>query len=52
MIRASRADMTLEAALAACMSCYEPVPVHDASGAVVGIVHPADLAAALQVDEA
>ena len=47
-----RADMTLEAALAACMSCYEPVPVHDASGAVVGIVHPSDLAAALQVDEA
>ena len=38
----------LEAALAACMSCYEPGPVHDASGAVVGIVHPSDLPAALQ----
>ena len=46
-----RTDMTLEAALASCMSLYEPVPVRDADGAVVGMVHPGDLAAALQVDE-
>ncbi len=44
--------MTLDAALAQCMELYEPVPVRDASGAVVGTVHPSDLAAALQVDEA
>lgn len=47
-----RTDMTLDAALARCMDLYEPVPVHDAQGSVVGMVHPADLAAALQVDEA
>ncbi|MGV6805237.1 MAG: quaternary amine ABC transporter ATP-binding protein [Ruegeria sp.] len=44
--------MTLDAALARCMELYEPVPVHDASGAIVGTVHPSDLAAALQVDDA
>ncbi|MCL6283145.1 betaine/proline/choline family ABC transporter ATP-binding protein [Ruegeria sp. 2012CJ41-6] len=44
--------MTLDAALAKCMNLYEPVPVRDSSGEVVGIVHPSDLAAALQVDEA
>ena len=48
-----RQDMTLEEALARCMSLYEPVPVHDAGGgAVIGMVHPADLVAALQVEEA
>ena len=47
-----RTDMTLEAALASCMSLYEPVPVRDGDGALVGMVHPGDLAAALQVDEA
>lgn len=46
-----RQDMTLEAALAACISLYDPVPVHDASGKVIGVVHPSDLAAALQVEE-
>ncbi len=43
--------MTLDAALARCMKLYEPVPVRDASGAVVGTVHPSDLAAALQAEE-
>ncbi len=47
-----RADMTLDAALARCMSLYEPVPVRDASGAAIGMVDPADLAAALHADEA
>ncbi|MCA0869371.1 ATP-binding cassette domain-containing protein [Seohaeicola saemankumensis] len=46
-----KTGMTLDAALARCMSLYEPVPVHDDSGAIVGTVHPADLAAALQADE-
>ncbi len=46
-----REDMTLEAALAACMSLYEPVPVWDKDGTMIGAVHPQDLAAALQVDE-
>ncbi|MFC3615190.1 glycine betaine/L-proline ABC transporter ATP-binding protein [Lutimaribacter marinistellae] len=43
--------MTLDAALARCMQLYEPVPVRDPSGAVVGTVHPSDLAAALQAEE-
>lgn len=47
-----RLDMTLDAALASCMSLYEPVPVWDAANKMVGVVHPGDLAAALQVDEA
>lgn len=47
-----RHDMTLDAALAKCMQLYEPVPVWDRDGTCVGTVHPADLAAALQVDEA
>jgi glycine betaine/proline transport system ATP-binding protein len=46
-----RVGMTLDMALAKCMSLYEPVPVHDATGKLVGAVNPADLAAALQVDE-
>ncbi|QIE44314.1 betaine/proline/choline family ABC transporter ATP-binding protein [Pseudohalocynthiibacter aestuariivivens] len=46
-----RQDMTLEEALGACISLYEPVPVHDAQGRVIGVVHPSDLAAALQVEE-
>ncbi|MEM7068759.1 MAG: betaine/proline/choline family ABC transporter ATP-binding protein [Pseudomonadota bacterium] len=45
-------SMTLDAALAHCMDLYEPVPVRDESGKVVGTVSPSDLAAALQVDEA
>lgn len=46
-----RADMTLDAALARCMALYQPVPVHDGQGRVIGSVNPADLAAALQVEE-
>lgn len=45
-----RSDMTLDAALARCMDLYEPVPVRDADGRLVGVVNPADLAAALQVE--
>ncbi|AVO38645.1 quaternary amine ABC transporter ATP-binding protein [Pukyongiella litopenaei] len=47
-----RPDMTLDAALARCMDLYQPVPVWDRAGQCVGTVHPADLAAALQVEEA
>lgn len=46
-----RADMTIDAALAACMSLYEPVPVWDRYEKLVGFVHPRDLALALQVEE-
>ena len=46
-----RADMTIDAALAACMSLYQLVPVRDRADALVGYVHPRDLARALQVDE-
>ena len=46
-----RTDMTLEAALASCMSLYQPVPVRDAEGKLVGAVYPGDLAeASLQVE--
>lgn len=45
-------EMTLEDALATCMTLYEPVPVRDASGTLLGVVHPGDLAAALQADSA
>lgn len=44
-------SMTLDEALAHCMELYEPVPVHDADGKIVGVVHPSDLAAALQVQQ-
>ena len=47
-----RIDMTLDTALERCMKLYQPVPVHDASGAQVGVVDPADLAAALQAESA
>ncbi len=43
-------DMTLEDALASCMKLYEPVPVRDAEGKLLGRVHPEDLAAALQAE--
>ncbi|MBO9407627.1 glycine betaine/L-proline ABC transporter ATP-binding protein [Shimia sp. R9_1] len=46
-----KVGMTIETALAKCMALYEPVPVHDANGALVGAVDPADLAAALQAEE-
>ena len=45
-----RLDMTFEEALARCMSLYDPVPVYDSDGAMAGYIHPADLAAALQMD--
>jgi glycine betaine/proline transport system ATP-binding protein len=45
-----RPDMTLEDALASCMKLYEPVPVRDAEGNLLGSVHPEDLAAALQAE--
>ncbi|WP_324754648.1 betaine/proline/choline family ABC transporter ATP-binding protein [Roseovarius sp. Pro17] len=45
-----REDMTLEEALLACMSLYEPVPVWGRDGKIVGTVDPADLANALQVE--
>ncbi|MDJ0639763.1 MAG: ATP-binding cassette domain-containing protein [Paracoccaceae bacterium] len=47
-----RPDMTLEDALAACMRLYKPVPVRDADGDVLGLVHPQDLARALQAEKA
>lgn len=43
-------EMTLEQALASCMSLYEPVPVKDGDGKVIGAVHPQDLARALTVE--
>ncbi|MEM6385139.1 MAG: ATP-binding cassette domain-containing protein [Pseudomonadota bacterium] len=43
-------DMTLEDALANCMTLYEPVPVRDRNGTLLGRVRPQDLAAALQAD--
>ena len=46
-----RQDMTLEAALASCISHYDPVPVLCSDGKMVGVVDPADLAAALQAEE-
>lgn len=45
-------SMTLDAALAHCMNLYEPVPVRNEGGEIVGTVHPSDLAAALQVEKA
>ncbi len=47
---ALRPDMTLDAALAACIQASAPVAVKDDSGAVIGAVNPRDLAAALQVE--
>jgi glycine betaine/proline transport system ATP-binding protein len=46
-----RTSMTLDDALASCMLLYEPVPVWDGDGKMVGVVHPSALAAALQVSE-
>ncbi len=42
--------MTLDEALTACMSLYEPVPVWGQDGQIAGMVNPSDLASALQVD--
>ncbi|MFK7940701.1 MAG: glycine betaine/L-proline ABC transporter ATP-binding protein [Roseovarius sp.] len=46
-----RVDMTLEAALAECITAYDAVPVKDADGKVIGQVNPAVLAKALQAEE-
>ncbi|TCL01289.1 glycine betaine/proline transport system ATP-binding protein [Shimia isoporae] len=46
-----KVGMTLSTALEKCMDLYEPVPVWDDAGNMVGAVHPAELAAALHVDE-
>ena len=46
-----RPNMTLDAALASCMSLYEAVPVRDDNGNVIGSVRPKDLVAALQVED-
>ncbi len=43
-------SMTLDTALARCIGTYQPLPVRDEHGEIVGTVRPADLAAALQVD--
>lgn len=44
-------DMTLEDALASCMTLYDPVPVRDRDGTLLGRVRPQDLAAALQAGD-
>ncbi|SFA52735.1 glycine betaine/proline transport system ATP-binding protein [Paracoccus halophilus] len=46
-----RANMTIDSALAACMSLYQPVPVWGANGEIAGVVKPSDLASALTPDE-
>ncbi|MFY0616415.1 quaternary amine ABC transporter ATP-binding protein [Shimia sp.] len=46
-----KVGMTLDTALTKCMELYEPVPVRDADGIVVGAVHPHELANALQAEE-
>ncbi len=45
-----RVDMTLDEALNACMSLYERVPVRGLDGQIAGMIDPADLASAFQVD--
>ena len=45
-------DMTLDDALATCCVSYEPVPVKDRDGRIVGMVHPRDLASAAQIEAA
>jgi glycine betaine/proline transport system ATP-binding protein len=44
-------SMTLDTALTKCMELYEPVPVRNADGKVIGAVHPHELANALQAEE-
>ncbi len=46
-----KVGMTLDTALTKCMELYEPVPVRDAKGEVIGAVHPHELANALQAEE-
>lgn len=45
-----RTNMSLDAALACCVSLSEPVPVRDEQGNTVGAIYPRDLASALSVD--
>jgi glycine betaine/proline transport system ATP-binding protein len=45
-----KSGMSLDTALAKCMMLYQPVPVRNEAGDLVGSVHPRDLAAALHVD--
>jgi glycine betaine/proline transport system ATP-binding protein len=45
-----REGMTIDAALAACMALYLPVPVWAEDGKMAGVVHPRDLAGALTTD--
>lgn len=42
--------MTIDDALASCMALYQPVPVWGEGGKLVGIVHPSQLAGALQAE--
>jgi glycine betaine/proline transport system ATP-binding protein len=44
------ADMTVDDALASCMALYQPVPVWGRDGKMAGVVHPRQLASALQVE--
>ena len=46
-----KVGMRLDIALERCMDLYEPVPVWDDAGNMVGAVNPAELAAALHVDD-
>ncbi|MCP4822701.1 MAG: betaine/proline/choline family ABC transporter ATP-binding protein [Shimia sp.] len=46
-----RVGMTLDTALTKCLELYEPVPVRDADGKLVGAVNPHELANALQAEE-
>lgn len=43
-------DMTIDDALASCMALYQPVPVWGRDGRMAGIVHPSQLAGALQAE--
>ncbi|MEL6377016.1 MAG: ATP-binding cassette domain-containing protein, partial [Pseudomonadota bacterium] len=45
-----RVNMTIDTALAKCMSLYEPVPVWDEADNMVGYVRPSELASALKVE--
>jgi len=45
-------SMTLDTALTKCVNLYDAVPVRDEAGTIVGTVHPSDLTAPLQADDA
>lgn len=44
------AEMTVDDELASCMALYQPVPVWGHDGKLAGVVHPKQLASALQVE--